>query len=181
MGIIMKCIGGIGARKALTEARALLENTTPTRLDCGRMCGAACCRDDESGENGMLLYPFEQDFYKKPIPGFDFHLVQDDSLYKGGYRLVCKGECSREHRPLACRLFPLRVKVSAVGEETQVKAELDPRAFICCPLAEQGGLCAVSGTFIEAVEAAGRCMVRSTDLLEALYREQDLIDEMRRL
>ena len=181
MGIIMHFLGGFGARRALREARDLLRDVTPTRLDCGRMCGAACCREDDSGENGMLLYPYERDFYRRPIPGFAFHLVRDDSLYKGGYRLVCEGECPREHRPLACRLFPLRVRLVTGNGETRAKAELDPRAFICCPLAEQGGLRAVSDGFIQAVEAAGGRMTRNVFLLEALYREQDLIDEMRRL
>lgn len=181
MGFIMHRLGKRGACKALQKARDLLLEQTPMKKDCGKLCDAACCQSDDSGENGMLLYPYEEQFYQKPIEGFAYHLCADDSLYKGGWRLVCEGSCPREHRPLACRLFPLRITLHTEGEITTAKAALDPRSFVCCPLAEGGGLRAVSSDFIAAVEAAGSEMIQNVDLLEALYREQDLIDEMRRL
>lgn len=181
MGVITQQVGKYTAGKALQKARELLLDQTPMKRDCGTLCGAACCQSDESGENGMLLYPFEEQFYQKPIEGFAFHLCKDDSLYKGGWRLVCEGTCPRKHRPLACRLFPLRIALYTEGETTFAKAELDPRSYICCPLAEGGGLRAVSQDFIQAVEAAGNIMIRNVYLLEALYKEQDLINEMRRL
>ena len=49
--------------------------------------------------------------YKEPIEGMPFHLADDDTLYKGGKRFVCEGKCSRADRPLACRIFPLRMRV----------------------------------------------------------------------
>ena len=75
---------------------------------------------------------------------------------KGGWRLVCEGACPREHRPLACRVFPLRVRLIANEADgtTQATAELDPRAWAVCPLLEKGGLRAMSGDFIAAVEQA---------------------------
>lgn len=161
----------------------MLEAVTPLKSNCGRICGAACCQPDESGENGMLLFPYEDELYKKPVEGFPFHLADDDTLFKGGKRLVCEGECPREHRPLACRMFPLRVHLQAddAGEHVHAVAELDPRAWCVCPLLEQGGLRAMSLAFIEAVQAAGERLARNTTMLEALYNEQRLLDEMRRL
>ena len=38
----------------------------------------------------------------------------------------------------------------------------------------------MSGEFVEAVRKVGERMMRNADLLEALYGEQRLIDEMRR-
>ena len=95
---------------------------------------------------------------------------------------ICEGTCPRKYRPLACRLFPLRIRLDAQEDGQAVKAvpEIDPRAWCCCPLPEMGGLRAMSGEFVEAVRKVGERMVRNTDLLEALYGEQRLIDEMRR-
>ena len=169
-------------KTTVLRARALIGERTPLQSDCGKLCGAACCESDDTGENGMLLFPYEEWFYRKPIPDFPFHLSPDDSLYKGGKRLVCEGTCPREYRPLACRLFPLRIRLDAQEDGQAVKAvpEIDPRAWRCCPLPEMGGLRAMSGEFVEAVRKVGERMMRNTDLLEALYGEQRLIDEMRR-
>ena len=115
MPVIMKLLGKPGALRALEEARAALGELTPLKRDCGRLCGAACCQPDETGLNGMLLFPFEESRYRRPIEGFSFRLVDDDTLFKGGKRLVCEGTCPREHRPLACRIFPLRLRIASDG------------------------------------------------------------------
>lgn len=183
MPVIMKLLGKPGAIRALEEARAALGELTPLKRDCGRLCGAACCQPDETGLNGMLLFPFEETCYSRPIEGFPFRLVEVDTLFKGGKRLICEGTCPREHRPLACRIFPLRLRIAsdALGEQAHCVAELDPRAWCVCPLLEQGGLRAMDQAFVAAVARAGDALIRNVSMLEALYNEQRLIDEMRRL
>ena len=84
----------------------------------------------------------------------------------------------REHRPLACRIFPLRMSVKQDGH---VAAEIDPRAWWICPLCEQGGLRAMSGAFVEAVRLAGEKLCENDELRAALLREQQMIDETRHL
>lgn len=182
MSFFLSLIQKPRALRALRDCYALLENVTPLKQNCGRLCGAACCQSDESGENGMLLFPYEEAFFQKPSEEFPFHLAPDDSLYKGGKRLVCEGKCPREARPLACRLFPLRVRLDTDEEsgETRAIPEIDPRAWCCCPLPEMG-LRALDGAFVEAVRQVGQRMIENVDLLEALYREQALLDDMRRL
>ncbi|MCE5343699.1 MAG: hypothetical protein LLF96_09005 [Eubacteriales bacterium] len=183
MGNLMEWLAAPFVIKTLKAARALLNDRTPLKMDCGRLCGAACCQPDETGENGMLLFPFEEKLYRKPIEGFDYKLVDDDRLFKGGVRLVCEGECPREHRPLACRIFPLRIRVACYDEnpEVRVRAELDPRAWAVCPLLEQGGLRTMSQDFVTAVEEAGWLLSRNVYLLEALLNEQRMMDETRKL
>ena len=183
MSFFLNLFSKPAALKALREARALLEDKTPLHTNCGKLCGAACCQEDETGENGMLLFPFEEALYAKPIEGFAFHLVGDDTLYKGGKRLVCGGDCPRDARPLACRLFPLRLHVSvdASGEHTVVEPELDPRAWCVCPLCEQGGLRAMSADFVGAARQAGEALVKNVFMLEALLDEQKMLDETRTL
>ena len=181
MAFVMNALARPGAVKTLEAARGELENLTPLKMNCGKLCGGVCCEPDESGENGMLLFPFEEEFYKKPIEGMPFHLADDDSLYKGGKRFVCEGKCSRADRPLACRIFPLRIRVETADGETCAKAEIDPRAWCVCPLLEQGGMRAMSQDFITAVERAGNILKENVYMLEALLNEQRMIDEMRKL
>lgn len=183
MSILLDAIAAPFALQRLRTARALLNHVTPLKTDCGRLCDHACCKADDSGENGMLLYPFEDRLYRKPIEGFPFHLIQDDRMFKGGKRLVCEGACPREHRPIGCRVFPLRMKLvcDPRGEDAHVEAELDPRAWAVCPLLERGGLRAMAPDFRAAVEEAGTVMSRDAYLLEALYGEQRMIDELTKL
>ena len=166
--------------ETLVAARELLRDLTPLKTNCGRICGGACCQPDpeEEGENGMLLLPGEEKYYLAPIEGFPFRLIDDDTLFEGGKRFVCEGKCVREHRPLACRIFPLRMSVKKDG---QVEAEIDPRAWWICPLCEQGGLRAMSGAFVEAVKQAGEKLCEDPQLRAALVREQQMIDETRHL
>lgn len=173
---------------ALLKARALLEETTPLKTNCGKLCGNACCQPDEGGENGMLLLPGEEALYREAIPGFSFELKQDDTLGKGGWRLVCQGICPRQHRPLACRLFPLRIRLEGQGggggaAPFRVLAEVDPRAWALCPLPEEGGgrLNALNPAFVQGVEAAGQALVGDGRCLDFLHAEQRWLVEMRRL
>ena len=146
--------------------------------------GPPCCQPDETGLNGMLLFPFEETYYRRPIEGFPFRLVDDDTLFKGGKRLRCARELApAKHRPLACRIFPLRIRVQArrAGRSCALHGGADPRAWCVCPLLEQGGLRAMDQAFIAAVARAGDALIQNVSMLEALYNEQRLIDEMRQL
>lgn len=183
MSFFMPLFSRPAAVKALREAYEAIGDLTPLKTNCGKLCDAACCQDDEDGENGMLLFPYEEWFYRKPIEGFEFHLADDDSLYKGGKRLVCSGSCPREMRPLACRIFPLRIRLKTddLGAHTQAIPEIDPRGWCCCPLLERGGVQGMDSAFVDAVRVAGERLIKNVDMLEALYNEQRLLDEMRTL
>ena len=167
----------------LSEAREKLSALTPLKSNCGKLCGGACCQPspDDDGENGMLLLPYEETFYAEPIEGMPFHLADDDTLFEGGKRFICEGKCVREHRPLACRIFPLRMRVETQGEAVSVVPEIDPRAWCVCPLLEMGGMRAMSQDFVNAVKEAGDILVQNPSMLEALLSEQRLLDEMRQL
>ena len=135
--------------EALAKARALLENVTPLRFDCGRRCGAACCSPDEDGKGGMLLFPGEETLYD-PLPeGFS---IRQDPI---GLLLVCSGRCDRALRPLSCMLFPLWI----FEKEQGFAVRTDPRARGVCPLSHCG-LGALSSEFIAAVRGAGELLLR---------------------
>ena len=158
---------------ALDKAKEALGDLTPLKTNCGKYCGGACCEADDSGENGMLLLPGEEEYYAAPIEGFPFRLIDDDTLFEGGKRFVCEGTCIREHRPIACRLFPLRLNTHTL------KAEPDPRAWAVCPLLERGGMRGMSQDFIQAVEAAGRALMEDDLIRAAMENEQRMLDETR--
>lgn len=133
--------------EAVIAARAILENITPLRQDCGRTCGGACCQSDEDGQGGMLLFPGEEQLYN-PLPE-GFSVSDDDFVIKGAKLLTCEGSCDRSCRPLSCRLFPLL--------PTEKGAKMDRRAWAVCPLMEWGKA-GLSRDFVDAVSKAGEIL-----------------------
>ena len=118
--------------EAVLEARNLLNNLTPLKTDCGRLCQGACCQGDE--QTGMLLFPGEEAFYENCA----FARIIPAGFTLGGcdaQLLVCSGTCQRENRPLACRLFPLFLKFK---EDGVTKLRMDARAKAVCPLTDYG-------------------------------------------
>ena len=145
------------ALTAVLRARELLTDVTPLRRDCGLTCGAACCRCDEDGQGGILLFPGEEALYD-PLPE-GFTLTADDGVMPGMRLLTCVGSCRRDQRPLACRMFPLTpVLIASEGKE-QLRVRVDPRAFAVCPLSASG-VRGMDAAFGQAVLEAARTLCR---------------------
>ena len=157
---------------ALSEARKKLEHVTPLKKDCGRICGARCCRSLDGEETGMLLFPGEAEAYAgkegwKVLPTARGDLV------------VCPGACSRDDRPLSCRLFPL---LPLIGDGGEIRVAVDLRAWAVCPLARQGKS-AMDPAFIGAVKEAGEILARRDEqavFLDLLAEEQRELKELRK-
>ncbi len=112
---------------------AYLENVTPLRTDCGKLCGGACCKESDVG-SGMYLYPYEINAFSEDSDWFT--LTQTTEKYDGVHPLIlmeCSGVCDRRKRPLACRIFPLAPYYDKDGAFSVV---IDPRARGLCPLAD---------------------------------------------
>jgi len=155
---------------ALREARDILAEVTPLKTDCGRVCGARCCRSLEGEETGMLLFPGEEAYYAGK-PGWKLRRAG------GGTLLVCPGSCVREERPLACRIFPLL----PVIRDGEVKVAADLRARAVCPLLKQG-IRGMDPAFAEAVREAGIILAKTgtnRTFLERLTEEQDELKSLR--
>ena len=147
----------------ILAAREALETLTPLRGDCGRTCGAACCRPDEDGNGGMLLFPGEETLYS-PCP--DWARLTPSADFPGQYLFTCDSRCDRAMRPLACRIFPLTPRVRA-GEIT---VEPDVRAWPVCPLMACG-LNGLSAAFVKAVREA----------MESLAQDEACLAYMKKL
>lgn len=125
-----------------SEIYSLFNGVTPLAVDCGQLCGGACCKGGDEPV-GMRLFPQEE---AVACEGFCVTDTPD-----GGRLLTCDGRCDRAARPLACRLFPLFPYLSADG---RIRAVWDPRAFRLCPLV-RARFCP-DRAFIRAVRKAGR-------------------------
>ena len=156
---------------AVSAAREKLKNVTPLKRDCGRVCGARCCRPLEGEETGMLLFPGEAEAYAGKA-GFEVRKTARGDL------LICSGTCDREDRPLSCRLFPL---LPVIGDDGKVRAVTDLRAKAVCPLARQGKS-AMDPAFADAVCEAGEILAAEDEqavFLEMLENEQEELKRLR--
>ena len=157
---------------AVSAAREKLKNVTPLKKDCGRVCGARCCRPLEGEETGMLLFPGEAEAYADSEGWVVRHAAQGDIV-------VCPGTCDREERPLSCRLFPL---LPLIGDDGAIRVVTDLRARAVCPLARQGKS-ALDPEFIDAVREAGELLAQSEEqalFLDVLEAEQEELRELRK-
>lgn len=114
------------AKRLYTHLYRLLDKATPIGADCGKLCGAACCKGDE--DTGMYLFPFEEVMYD----GSEKWLrIYESDFFVNGKAVkiaICSGICDRNKRPLSCRIFPL----FKYGDKT---LGADLRAKHICPLA----------------------------------------------
>ncbi|MCH5287118.1 MAG: hypothetical protein J1E43_06830 [Christensenellaceae bacterium] len=154
---------------SLGQAREILRDVTPLRVDCGQICGGACCRSLPGERTGMLLFPGEEAYYQGK-PGYELLETATGPL------VVCAGSCDRGERPLSCRLFPLLPVLRAEG----VKVAMDARARAVCPLAAQG-VRGLSDAFVEAVRQAGQALMEDETQQAFLRRLTEEQDELRAL
>ena len=150
------------------EIYELLNDITPLKEDCGRVCGGACCRCEQDDTLGMRLFPHEPCLLEGQ---YGAHTVTDTD---GTPLVVCGGRCEREKRPLSCRVFPLFPYVTREG---RVKAVYDPRAFRVCPLVKRNENVPLRRDFVRAVRKAGRLLMRDEACRAFLQAQSREIDE----
>ncbi|MDO5478297.1 MAG: hypothetical protein Q4G23_03945 [Clostridia bacterium] len=114
------------AKMFYSHLYALLDEVTPLKVDCGKLCSGACCQGDDAG---MYLFPHEEVMYSGKEKWME--ILESDILLRGEpvKILVCKGKCDRKKRPLSCRIFPF-----FIGDDGKVT--IDKRANAMCPLAQ---------------------------------------------
>ena len=116
----------------------IIAGKTPIKGDCGDLCGAACCKGDD--KTGMRLFPGEQ--------------VSSEFTVENG-TAVCKGRCTRENRPLACRIFPF---LPILKEDGRITVQPDAGAYKICPLLQNLDIVRIDRDFLRSVRKAGRYM-----------------------
>lgn len=114
----------------ILRAYAEIDGSTPLRMDCGALCGAACCLTDSDGQGGVALLPDEDTFLKDILWG---KLEHDAQMNRP--MLMCTDFCDRDLRPFLCRIFPL---CPAIGKNGKWTVRMDARANAVCPLSRHG-------------------------------------------
>lgn len=160
-------------------AYQILNKTTPLRFDCGKLCNRACCQnlacDDEAGEDsGMYLFPGEEKLLQK-APFLDIIPVHFEfSPGSPIFLATCKGQCDRNLRPLACRIFPLTPYLT--GKDILV-IRMDPRAIPICPLAEDLERNKLHPDFVNTVRKACRLLVTDPLIKDYITGLSRMFDE----
>ena len=153
--------------KALREAYALLEKTTPLgRTDCGLACGAVCCTD--ACGDSMELFPFE----KELLEGAEGFEITDGEVPL----LRCSGRCERDKRPLACRIYPLFPLVVSEDGEERIRVIYDPRATASCPLCAHKAK--LDRRFVRAVRRAGKYLLLDEQTAAHLRKTSEYLTEL---
>ena len=157
----------------------MFDNITPLTVDCGGLCGAACCKGDDSG---MFLFPGEDKVFKllKPagmrIEHSDLE-YNDNGIIRKTPILFCSGECDRYIRPLACRIFPL---TPMLADDGRISVITDPRAKSICPLAKTFYLDEYEDAFVKAVKKAFVLLSKNSHVYAFLKEYTNYINEFNR-
>ena len=157
----------------------LFDSSTPVAVDCGELCGKACCRGDDSG---MLLFPGEEDVYGLLKPNW-IRIEKTDFKYEYNGKeysvplAMCDGVCDRYQRPLACRIFPL---TPYLGSDGKIKVLIDPRAKGICPMAKAFYIDDFDERFLSNVEKAFILLAKNKRVKAFLKEYSSYIDEFKR-
>ena len=187
------------------ECHAMLDAITPLSSDCGTLCGARCCKGGPQDgmllfpEEALLFeelittvaaFPGSPSEMAEPIHGKaetgvseaetgDWRLEESQIVLPGTSGplklLVCNGRCSRNFRPMACRMFPLLPWMDRHG---RIRVRPDLRAYALCPLLSDPASPPISATFAEAVRSAfelASVLPGTRLLLESLNTEASLL------
>lgn len=154
----------LSTKKTLLKVWKLMENVTPLRSDCGALCGGECCKGDS--DTGMILFPGEEEFFESS-EAFVVKKATD-----GKKILICNGNCSRDKRPISCRIFPLFPMLI----DGRVYVMDDPRAKGICPLIYDE--MKLSRCFERKVAKAGRILAENEETGEFLQKLTDEICEI---
>ena len=148
------------------DAYEIIGGLTPVKNgDCGKLCGKICCDGDKAG---MLLFPGEENILKD-VPGFSVEEIEYMDI-PGIKLLMCGGECDRDLRPFACRIFPAAPNIDVITGN--VTASPDIRGRRMCPLWD---LEHVDKNFIKAVKKAFELLAKDG---EAMFLMRLISDDL---
>lgn len=157
----------------------LFDNSTPLKIDCGKLCKKACCSGDDSG---MLLFPGEDSVYNLFEPEWS-KIDKTDMTYSYAGKeyntkiLFCNGDCNRFQRPLACRIFPLTPYINKAGE---LEVIVDPRAYQVCKLARLMTIDEFDKEFVKNIKRAFSLLIKNKKIYEYMKIYSEYIDDYKR-
>ena len=157
--------------KFIYAAYEAIGDLTPIKTDCGKLCDKACCKGDDAG---MLLFPCEELIFEG-VPGFRIHEMEYMNV-PGIKLLMCDGECTRNMRPLSCRIFPVAPNIDKTGNIT---IQPDRRGRRLCPIWDLKNR-DIDETFIESVQKAFEILAEDEAMLFFMQLLSDEQEKLRR-
>ncbi len=149
------------------EIYRMLNDVDAVPYDCGKECGAACCRDDcfrDGAEPYIYLLPGEKEYLEHAgsrlkiwkEPREEHNLPESYGEYV--YVAACGGPeaCERVLRPIQCRTFPLMPCISEGNE--LILDYYDGELPYTCPLVEERR--PLSEEFYRVTYAAWEMLIR---------------------
>lgn len=152
--------------------RKRLTCLTPLPLDCGRLCGGACCEGDT--DSGMYLFPFEERFYEDDD---GFEIVDSELLYSDGTpvkMICCTSRCKREKRPISCMIFPL---FPYIKNDSSICVITDPRANGLCPLCFPENKHYIQDSFFREVNLFAKYLIKTPKGADFLKTVSSVLDD----
>lgn len=167
--------------ETLLRAYTILENVTPLRYDCGKLCGSLCCHNNaEDGETlGMWLLPYERELLES-LCAHDNKTKYTFATAEDGTRTVsCNGKCQRQYRPFACRIYPFYAHIDVA--ENKIKVLKDPRAVLSCPIAKINSHIRPTVEFTVCVKKAVRELMKDAEIATDIISVSDFLSEIREM
>lgn len=149
-----------------------LDYVTPLRRDCGKMCSSKCCKG--TSHDGMLLFPGEEAVFQN---NNDFNIYYDERY--GCNCVSCNGSCSREMRPISCRIFPYFIYLKDDDKNTKPVVASDVRAIDFCPLLTKENK--ISKEFLRTLRIVASKMCRDEEIRKFLVRMTELLTDFKGL
>ena len=157
----------------------LFDDVTPLEVDCGKLCGGACCRGDDCG---MYLFPGEKKVFDLLEPDW-ISIEKSDFKYtynkkeKNLYIAFCTGKCERYQRPLACRIFPL---TPILTEKGRMDIIIDPRSKSVCPLGKTLKLNEYSNKFLNNLKKTFSLLNKNPEFHEFMKVYSDYLRDFQK-
>lgn len=158
--------------KEVQKVYSLLEDVTPLKFDCGKLCENACCKNNVFSDDseGMLLLPFEKEYLSGK--GFDIKETSDASF------IFCGVKCDRKYRPFMCRIFPYYIRISQNGASTRIHILTDPRALSFCPVAKRTKGARTNILFKRSILRAARILIKDKETKAQLLKTSEECDNI---
>ncbi|MCQ2530686.1 MAG: hypothetical protein MJ086_05455 [Lachnospiraceae bacterium] len=160
----------------------LLDNATPLSCDCGKMCGAVCCKPKKTFLYSSLwvyMLPGEDCLHDKNDKWLKWYRLNSKkhlfpkSWGKRFWAVRCTGpeHCKRELRPIQCRTFPLMPYLGADGE-FQLILFNQPLPYEC-PLVTEGY--ELEESFITNVRNAWEILLQDNRIFDYVKADSERI------
>lgn len=156
-------------RIIIEKAYEFLEDVTPKKFDCGKICNQKCCKGRDN--DGMLLFPGEKELFEDNKS----YVIYFDNTYEE-YAVRCFGKCNRNERPLACRIFPYMFYSK---NSDSITVAPDIRAVGFCPLIDLKS--DFDREFLRALRITARLLSQDKDIVNFIKKISEMITDFNSL